>query len=317
MAVTRWSRLRRVAPWAGLPLARSRSARCGPSPGTWTAAGHEGPIPLESSLDWATSTASPDPCNPARRLATVRGFLRHLSALDGATEVPAPGTARPGRAPHAAARVFRPARSRPAAGRGRPGPGRRAAAALLRHLVRADRVHRTADQRSTGPDLRRRRPGRGHADRPRRQTRPDQAGAAASQRAGRRCATTPADRAAPLRPAATAARRSSAPTAATGSATTPPTTPSGCCAASWAGPRPAAPARHACTTCGIAWWSAASRPGMPRVSTSTARSRCWPPTSGTSRCATLYWYLSAVPELMSIVADRFEHFAGHDPAGAP
>ena len=31
----------------------------------------------------------------------------------------------------------------------------------------------------------------------------------------------------------------------------------------------------------------------------------------------LYWYLSVVPELMSIVAQRFEHFAGHDPAGAP
>src|ERR1039457_1024691 len=54
-------------------------------------AGHDGPVPLEASLDWATSTASPDPCNPARRLATVRGFLRHLSALDGATGVPAPG----------------------------------------------------------------------------------------------------------------------------------------------------------------------------------------------------------------------------------
>ena len=52
---------------------------------------HEGPIPLERSLDWATSTASTDPCNPSRRLTSVRGFLRHLSALDGATEVPAPG----------------------------------------------------------------------------------------------------------------------------------------------------------------------------------------------------------------------------------
>jgi integrase len=31
----------------------------------------------------------------------------------------------------------------------------------------------------------------------------------------------------------------------------------------------------------------------------------------------LYWYLSAVPELMSIVAERFEYFAGHEPAGAP
>jgi integrase len=53
--------------------------------------GHQGPIPLESSLDWATSTTSTDPCNPARRLITVRGFLRHLAALDGATEVPEPG----------------------------------------------------------------------------------------------------------------------------------------------------------------------------------------------------------------------------------
>jgi integrase len=53
--------------------------------------GHEGPVPLEATLDWATSTGSSDPCNPARRLATVRGFLRHLSALDGATEVPAAG----------------------------------------------------------------------------------------------------------------------------------------------------------------------------------------------------------------------------------
>jgi integrase/recombinase XerD len=52
---------------------------------------HHGPIPLESSLDWATSTRSSDPCNPARRLTTVRGFLRHLGALDGATEVPPPG----------------------------------------------------------------------------------------------------------------------------------------------------------------------------------------------------------------------------------
>ncbi len=53
--------------------------------------GHEGPIQLESSLDWATTTASTDPCNPARRLTMVRGFLRHLAAMDGATEVPEPG----------------------------------------------------------------------------------------------------------------------------------------------------------------------------------------------------------------------------------
>jgi integrase/recombinase XerD len=53
-------------------------------------AGHRGPIPLELSLDWATATASTDPDNPARRLGTVRGFLRHLGAVDGVTEVPVP-----------------------------------------------------------------------------------------------------------------------------------------------------------------------------------------------------------------------------------
>ena len=34
--------------------------------------GHRGPIRLESSLNWATSTTSADPCNPARRLTVVR-----------------------------------------------------------------------------------------------------------------------------------------------------------------------------------------------------------------------------------------------------
>jgi integrase len=53
--------------------------------------GHHGPIPLALSIDWAASTSSVDTCNPARRLAVVRGFLRHLAALDGATEVPQPG----------------------------------------------------------------------------------------------------------------------------------------------------------------------------------------------------------------------------------
>ncbi len=53
--------------------------------------GHEGPIPLESTLDWATASSSTDPRNPARRLAMVRGLLRHLHVLDGVTDVPAPG----------------------------------------------------------------------------------------------------------------------------------------------------------------------------------------------------------------------------------
>lgn len=29
----------------------------------------------------------------------------------------------------------------------------------------------------------------------------------------------------------------------------------------------------------------------------------------------VYWYLSAIPELISIVADRFEAFIEHTPAG--
>lgn len=62
------------------------------------------PISLEASLDWATATPGGDPRNPARRLNTVRGFLRYLSARDdGATEVPAPGLLGPAvarRVPH-------------------------------------------------------------------------------------------------------------------------------------------------------------------------------------------------------------------------
>jgi integrase/recombinase XerD len=53
--------------------------------------GHRDPIPLTLSVDWATSTSSTDPRNPARRLSIVRGLLRHLAALDGATEVPPAG----------------------------------------------------------------------------------------------------------------------------------------------------------------------------------------------------------------------------------
>lgn len=65
--------------------------------------GHHGPVPLTASVDWASSTSTADPCNPARRLTVVRGFLRHLSALDGATEVPPPGLLGPTghrKAPH-------------------------------------------------------------------------------------------------------------------------------------------------------------------------------------------------------------------------
>jgi integrase len=53
--------------------------------------GQDGPVPLASSIEWATATSSRDPHNPARRLMVIRGFLRHLAAMDGATEVPPPG----------------------------------------------------------------------------------------------------------------------------------------------------------------------------------------------------------------------------------
>jgi integrase len=53
--------------------------------------GHRGPVPASLSVTWAAGTSSPDPRSPARRLGVIRGFLRHLAALDGATEVPPPG----------------------------------------------------------------------------------------------------------------------------------------------------------------------------------------------------------------------------------
>ena len=48
--------------------------------------GQRGPVPLWLSVRWATATSASDPRNPARRLAAVRGFLRHLAALDGSIE---------------------------------------------------------------------------------------------------------------------------------------------------------------------------------------------------------------------------------------
>jgi integrase/recombinase XerD len=116
--------------------------------------GQEGPVPLESSLDWAASTASMDPCNPARRLTTVRGFLRHLAAIDGLTEVPAPGLLGPighRKPPHIYSDEEIDDLLQATAGLA---PGRWFAALLLRHLVRSDRLHQTADQRGARADLR-------------------------------------------------------------------------------------------------------------------------------------------------------------------
>ncbi|HET6186238.1 MAG TPA: tyrosine-type recombinase/integrase [Trebonia sp.] len=59
--------------------------------------GQRGAVPLWLSMQRATATSASDPRNPARRLAAVRGFLRHLAALDGSTQIPPPGLLGPAR----------------------------------------------------------------------------------------------------------------------------------------------------------------------------------------------------------------------------
>ena len=53
-------------------------------------AGHTGPITMELALHWAQAPRSKGPDQTARRLGAIRGFLRHRSAFDPATAVPAP-----------------------------------------------------------------------------------------------------------------------------------------------------------------------------------------------------------------------------------
>ena len=66
-------------------------------------------------LDWASSTSSSDPRNPARRLAAVRGLLRHLSCDGRRHRGSRAGAAGPAGTPDAAARVLRRRDRRPAA----------------------------------------------------------------------------------------------------------------------------------------------------------------------------------------------------------
>ena len=49
-----------------------------------------GPITTELVLRWAQAHRSSDPDQTARRLGAVRGFLRHRAGIDPATEVPPP-----------------------------------------------------------------------------------------------------------------------------------------------------------------------------------------------------------------------------------
>jgi len=53
--------------------------------------GHRGPLTSELATGWALSSRSADPAQPARRLAAVRQFARYLALSEPATEVPPEG----------------------------------------------------------------------------------------------------------------------------------------------------------------------------------------------------------------------------------
>lgn len=276
--------------------------------------GHRGAIPLEASLEWATSTASTDPCNPARRLAMVRGFLRHLSAIDGATVVPAPGLLGPvgHRAlPHVysdreIAELLQAATGLAPAGGLRP----RCYATLL-GLIACTGLRISEALALTCADV-------------------DLAEGVLTVRAGKRGRT----RLVPLHPsvltplrayAADRSRRFGRPREDAAFFRTDRSD------------------RISYNTANHAFrllrrqlgWTAEGRTRVPRVHDLrhrmvVRRIQSWHAQGvdvdakipvlatylGHVEVRELYWYLSAVPELMSIVAKRFEDFAGHDPAGA-
>ncbi|MFC1639620.1 tyrosine-type recombinase/integrase [Gemmatimonadota bacterium] len=53
--------------------------------------GHQGSITIDLAVQWALSTRSIDPAQPARRLSALRQFARHRAVFDPATEVPPVG----------------------------------------------------------------------------------------------------------------------------------------------------------------------------------------------------------------------------------
>jgi len=63
------------------------------------AAGHHGPLTVDLAVSWARSSRSSDPAQTARRLGAVRQFARYRALIDPATEVPPAGLlgTRPGR----------------------------------------------------------------------------------------------------------------------------------------------------------------------------------------------------------------------------
>ena len=277
--------------------------------------GHHGPIPLESCLDWAASTASPDPCNPARRLTIVRGFLRHLSALDGATEVPAPHSLGPTghrKPPHVYSDDEIGDLLRAAAGLAPSGGLRPCCYAALFGLLACTGLRISEALALTCGDV-------------------DLAEGMLTVRAGKRGRT----RLVPLHPSALAPLRDYAPDRARRYG--PPGTGEAFFRTDRSDRISYNAANHAFRLLRRRLgWTAAGRTRAPRVHDLrhrmvVRRIQSWHAQGvdvdakipllatylGHVEVRELYWYLSAVPELMSIVAERFEHFAGHDPAGAP
>lgn len=275
---------------------------------------HDGPIPLELSLAWATSTSSSDPCNPARRLTAVRGFLRHLAGLDGATEVPVPGLLGPTghrRPPHVYSDQEIADLLHAAAGLAPAGGLRPRCYVTLFGLMACTGLRISEALALACGDV-------------------DVAGGMLTVRAGKRGRA----RLVPLHPSALAPlcdyaaerrRRYGAPDAGE---------------AFFRTDRSDKVSYNAASSTFIVLrrrlgWTAAGRTRAPRVHDLrhrmvVRRIQAWHADGvdvdrkitalatylGHVEVRDVYWYLSAVPELMSIVADRFEAFTEHAPAGA-
>ncbi|HEY2833878.1 MAG TPA: tyrosine-type recombinase/integrase [Sporichthyaceae bacterium] len=275
--------------------------------------GHEGPIPLESSLDWAASTGSPDPCNPARRLTTVRGFLRHLAGLDGATAVPAPGLLGPTghrKPPHVYSDAEIADLMRAAAGLAPAGGLRPHCYATLLGLLACTGIRISEALALACGEV-------------------DLTGGVLTVRAGKRGRT----RLVPLHPSAMPPLRDYA--AEREQRYGPPDDG----AAFFRTDRSDRVSYNAANSTFIVLrrrlgWTADGRTRAPRVHDLrhrmvVRRIQDWHAHGvnvdhqiaalatyvGHVEVRDVYWYLSAVPELMDIVADRFEAFAQHSPAG--
>jgi integrase/recombinase XerD len=277
-------------------------------------AGHHGPIPLETSLTWATSTASTDPCNPSRRLTTVRGFLRHLSGLDGATEVPTPGLLGPSghrTPPHVYSDQEIGELLHAAAGLSPAGGLRPRCYATLFGLLACTGLRISEALSLTCGDV-------------------DLTGGALTVRAGKRGRM----RLVPLHPSALAPLADYA--ADRRRRFGPPAEDEAFFRTDRSDHISYNAAHHAFSVLRRRLgWTAAGRTRAPRVHDLrhrmvVRRIQAWHAQGadvdakiavlatylGHVEVRDVYWYLSAVPELMNIIADRFEAFAHQPPAGA-